>query len=648
MNKEEIVIEPYLMAVLSNRLYTIGKEMTSTMLKSSRSLVMNICRDFSTAICHGNGDVIMIPPGIPCHVANGSLLGHSILDGRELNPGDCYLNNSPYYGNTHHADYTYIVPVFYKGELVYITYCRGHQGDIGNSLPTTYMPNACDMYEEGAIDFPAIKVQEDYKDIEDIIRIVKARVRIPDVWYGDFLAGVGSARIGERRLIEMCEEYGLDTIKAFNRQWQEYGKERMIAEIRKLPKAQAEYQIKHDALPGVLPQGITITIKGAIDPDEGWITVDFRENADLNPCGLNLSEACLLADARTGVLNVMPPEMLHNEGAMSRIRVLMREGSCIGPAVRPWSSSVATTNVSDRVISGVQALFSKLIKDRAMGEGGATQCPAVAVVSGRDWRRSGEFVVSQIFAGATGGMGVGGHDGWVAYMYPCVGGAMYWTTNEILEKRFPMLVLEEELIQDSAGAGQWDAAPGCKFVFTPRHDPMAVAYSCDGQVNLPKGTDGGLEGAASASWKYNVEKGESSRIELPSFAVPTITKGEALVSECSVGGGYGNPLDRDPELVRHRAREGWISVEKAYEIYGVVLEIRPEIYAVDYEATKKRREELRKNDKLREELREKWREKGWRAKRLPMEEEWAKDYYKIVKETLGEEIAKAMVRKEEA
>ena len=240
MNKEEIVIEPYLMAVLSNRLYTIGKEMTGTMVRSSRSLVMNICRDFSTAICDGDGDVIMIPPGIPAHVANGSLIGRSILDGRELKPGDCYLNNSPYYGNTHHGDYTYIVPVFYEGALVYITYCRGHQGDIGNAIPSTYTPNARDMFEEGAIDFPSIKVQEGCKDIEDIITIQKARVRIPDVWYGDFLAGVGSARIGERRLIEMCEEYGLDTIKAFNRQWQEYGKERMITEIRKMPKAQAE------------------------------------------------------------------------------------------------------------------------------------------------------------------------------------------------------------------------------------------------------------------------------------------------------------------------------------------------------------------------------------------------------------------------
>jgi N-methylhydantoinase B len=225
---------------------------------------------------------------------------------------------------------------------------------------------------------------------------------------------------------------------------------------------------------------------------------------------------------------------------------------------------------------------------------------------------------------------------------------MYWTTNEILEKRFPMLVLEEELIQDSAGAGQWDAVPGCKFVFTPRHEPMAAAYSCDGQINLPKGTDEGLEGAASASWKYNIEKGESSRVELPSFAAPTITKDEALVSECSVGGGYGNPLDRDPELVRHRAREGWISVEKAYEIYGVVLDTRPEIYAVDYEATKKRREELRSNQKLRDELKKKWRERGWRAKRLPMKEEWAKDYYNIVKEAVGEEIAKAMVGTQEA
>ncbi|MCK5601867.1 hydantoinase B/oxoprolinase family protein, partial [Candidatus Pacearchaeota archaeon] len=107
-------VEPYLMAVIQSRLYAIGIEMTNTMIRSARSLLLSICRDLSTAICDFNGDVLMLPPCIPVHVANMELTVRPLLERgiEKINPGDCYLNNSPYYGNTHHADYTYIVPVF--------------------------------------------------------------------------------------------------------------------------------------------------------------------------------------------------------------------------------------------------------------------------------------------------------------------------------------------------------------------------------------------------------------------------------------------------------------------------------------------------------------------------------------------------------
>lgn len=245
------------------------------------------------------------------------------------------------------------------------------------------------------------------------------------------------------------------------------------------------------------------------------------------------------------------------------------------------------------MISGVQCLLNQVTEERGMAEGGAVQCPAVSVISGKDWRRNDEPYVNQLFCGMTGGPGVKGHDGWVTYQYPCTGGALYWTSTEIMEQRYPVKVIEEEIIPDSAGAGQWDAAPACKFVITPRKHPMMAAYSCDGIENPPKGARGGLDGYRAAAWKYNLNEGEASRVDLPPFANPEISFGEALVSESSSGGGYGDPLDRDPELVRHRAREGWITVQRARDVYGVVLDTEPELYAVDYEATRRLREQLR-------------------------------------------------------
>ncbi len=586
-------VEPYLMSVLSSRLYSIGLEMTNTLMRTARSQLMSVCHDLSTAICDRNGKVIALAESIPVHCANMGLTVRPCFDHPEgIQPGDLFLNNSPYHGNTHHADYTYIAPVFHDGELMFFAVTKGHQADIGNSIPSTYAPTARDMFEEGAIDWPCIKIQKNYKDVPDIIAIAQMHNRVPEMWYGDYLACVGSSRVGEKRLAALCEEYGNETVKRFCEAYQEYGARRMKEELKQLPKGHYEYDIKADAIEGVVPE-ITIHIECDTHPEEGTIAFDFTKNADSLPCGLNMCEATTLASAVTGVLNRMPCDIPCNDGAMSQIKVKMREGCVIGKAKAPYSSSMATTNLADRVISGVQALMNKITSNKGMAEGGATQCPAVAVVSGTDWRKGDAPYVNQIFCGMTGGPAVNGYDGWITYQYPVTGGAMNWNSTEVLEQQYPFQVVSEEILTNSVGAGKYDSAPSCKFVMTACHDPVVCAYSCDGIANPPKGAAGGLDGHKSAAWKYKLAEGEASRTELPPFAEPVITKKEAIVSESSSGGGYGDPLERDPELVCHRVREEWITKEFAAKTYGVVVDDSHEHFVPDVAATKKLREKLR-------------------------------------------------------
>lgn len=586
-------VEPYLMSVLSSRLYSIGLEMTNTLMRTARSQLMSVCHDLSTAICDRNGKVIALAESIPVHCANMGLTVRPCFDHPEgIQPGDLFLNNSPYHGNTHHADYTYIAPVFHDGELMFFAVTKGHQADIGNSIPSTYAPTARDMFEEGAIDWPCIKIQKNYKDVPDIIAIAQMHNRVPEMWYGDYLACVGSSRVGEKRLAALCEEYGNDVVKRFCEAYQDYGARRMKEELKQLPKGHYEYDIKADAIEGVVPE-ITIHIECDTHPEDGTIAFDFTKNADSLPCGLNMCEATTLASAVTGVLNRMPCDIPCNDGAMSQIKVKMREGCVIGKAKAPYSSSMATTNLADRVISGVQALMNKITSNKGMAEGGATQCPAVAVVSGTDWRKGDAPYVNQIFCGMTGGPAVNGYDGWITYQYPVTGGAMNWNSTEVLEQQYPFKVVSEEILPNSVGAGQYDSAPSCKFVMTARHDPVVCAYSCDGIANPPKGAAGGLDGHKSAAWKYKLAEGEASRTELPPFAEPVITKKEAIVSESSSGGGYGDPLERDPELVCHRVREEWITKEFAAKTYGVVVDDSHEHFVPDVAATKKLREKLR-------------------------------------------------------
>lgn len=586
-------VEPYLMSVLSSRLYSIGLEMTNTLMRTARSQLMSVCHDLSTAICDRNGKVIALAESIPVHCANMGLTVEPCFEHSEgIKRGDLFLNNSPYHGNTHHADYTFIAPVFCGDELMFFAVTKGHQADIGNTIPSTYVPSAKDMFLEGAIDWPCVKFQKDYKDVPDMIKIAMMRNRVPDLWYGDYLACLGSCRVGEKRLEALCEEYGNDVIKDFCDAYQKYGAKRMEEELKLLPEGHYTYDIKADAIEGVVPE-INIHIICDTKPKEGIIEFDLTENEDSMPCGLNMCEATVLASTVTGVLNRMPNDIPCNDGAMSRIKVKMREGCVIGKAKAPYSSSMATTNLADRLISGVQALMNQITDDKGMAEGGATQCPAVAVVSGTDWRKNGATYVNQIFCGMTGGPAVNGYDGWITYQYPVTGGAMNWNSTEVLEQQYPFKVIHEEVMMNSVGAGKYDSAPSCKFVMTPRHDPLVSAYSCDGIDNPPKGACGGLDGYKAAAWKYNIAEGESSKVMLPPFAEPVIEVGEAIVSESSSGGGYGDPLERDPYLVAHRVREEWISKEFAEKIYGVVVDDSKEEYVPDIEATKVLREKMK-------------------------------------------------------
>ncbi len=586
-------VEPYLMSVLSSRLYSIGLEMTNTLMRTARSQLMSVCHDLSTAICDRNGKVIALAESIPVHCANMGLTVEPCFEHPEgIKRGDLFLNNSPYHGNTHHADYTFIAPVFCGDELMFFAVTKGHQADIGNTIPSTYVPSAKDMFLEGAIDWPCVKFQKDYKDVPDMIKVAMMRNRVPDLWYGDYLACLGSCRVGEKRLEALCEEYGNDVIKDFCDAYQKYGAKRMEEELKLLPEGHYTYDIKADAIEGVVPE-INIHIICETKPKEGIIEFDLTENEDSMPCGLNMCEATVLASTVTGVLNRMPNDIPCNDGAMSRIKVKMREGCVIGKAKAPYSSSMATTNLADRLISGVQALMNQITDDKGMAEGGATQCPAVAVVSGTDWRKNGATYVNQIFCGMTGGPAVNGYDGWITYQYPVTGGAMNWNSTEVLEQQYPFKVIHEEVMMNSVGAGKYDSAPSCKFVMTPRHDPLVSAYSCDGIDNPPKGACGGLDGYKAAAWKYNIAEGESSKVMLPPFAEPVIEVGEAIVSESSSGGGYGDPLERDPYLVAHRVREEWISKEFAEKIYGVVVDDSKEEYVPDIEATKVLREKMK-------------------------------------------------------
>ncbi|PLP56262.1 hydantoinase [Mesorhizobium loti] len=592
-NTTETDFDPYMTAIIANRIDGIIREMTNTLLRAARSGVINGARDFSCSICTGDNRLLASAEGLPIHIFGSHMQTKAMCDfaGDQLREGDCYLHNDPYSGNTHAGDHTYLVPVFVDGEHLFTAVAKAHQADIGNALPTTYMAGAKDQYAEGALIFPAVRIQKDYQMVEDVVRMCRSRIRVPDQWYGDFLAGIGSARIAERRLKELCAKYGKDQIKAFVRHWFIYSEQRMIQAIRNLPRVTLRNSGAHDPFGELLPDGIPLNVTIDIDPADAMIEIDLTDNVDNVECGFNESEACTSASTITGIFNALDTSVPRNSGSFRRIRLKLRDGCVAGRPQFPHSCSVATTNIADRLVNIVQSAFAELGDGWGLAEGGLGMGAGCAVVSGKDHRVDNAAYVNQLFLANAGGPGSPLADGWITYGLPVAAGLMYRDSVEIDELKHPIAIRFLRLMPGTGGAGKYRGAPAMEVAYGPKERPMEVIWPCDGTVYPPKGVRGGHDGLRCRHWKVGANGQEE---ELPNIAVLTVRKDEYVKGNQAGGGGYGDPLERDPRRVLVDVLERYETPDRARDIYGVVFSgADTDTLQVDDAATAALRSELR-------------------------------------------------------
>lgn len=559
------------LAVISHRFEAIVRRMSNTLARSGRSGVLNTARDFSCCILTADGSVLMTGQSPPIHVMGGPDLQAQAM--RHFYPsvkaGDAFLHNSPYHGNTHAADHSILVPVVDShGRHRFTVLAKAHQADCGNSVPTTYMASARDIYEEGALIFPVVQVQQDYADREDILRMCEMRIRVPEQWRGDYLAVIGSARIGERALLQLGEEIGWDSLDEFAAAWLDYSEARMAATIRALPAGGATTSTCHDPFPHV-PEGVPIQASVTVRPEDGIIEVDLRDNPDCVPSGLNLSEASSRTAALIGIFNSIDPTVPHNQGSFRCVRVHLRENCVVGIARHPASCSVATTNLANRVGNLVQRAMAEIGEGIGMAEVGSGMSPAEAVVSGIDRRAGKQAFVNQIFTGTNGGAGGPATDGWLTMDDLGSGGTLLLDSVEIDELKQPIIIHKRQIALDSEGAGRHRGAPGIDVEYGPHEGELEAIYANDGSVNPMMGARGGQAGARSAQFK---RERSGTLVGLDICGPVRIADGERIVARTSGGGGYGAPETRDREAVADDVREGWISIARAADVYRVAID----------------------------------------------------------------------------
>ena len=580
------------LSIMSNRMDAVCREMTNTIMLSARSSVIGMARDFSCSIITEDDEVLAAAEGFPIHVWGSNLQTASMRRNHpDFKEGDAYLHNDPYDGNSHAADHTILVPVFFEGEHIFSTAVKAHQADTGNSLPTTYMAQAADVYQEGSLIFPAVKVQENYQDIDDIVRMCRRRIRVPDQWYGDYLAAIGAARIGERSLKQFVEKYGKDTVRAFVREWFDYSERRCIDAIKKLPKGQLEANQSHDPVEPWVPEGIPVNVKIDIDPDDALVTVDLRDNIDCIDAGLNLTECTATMAAVHGVLSCLGHDLPTNSGTLRRISVLLRENCVVGIPSFPHSCSVATTNLTDIIINVTQSSFAELGDGQGYAHGNYCNSAAAGVASGKDWRRGGEAYINQIFLMGGGGPASAETDGMHYLFIPVTAGLLYRDSVEIDEQRFPILVKTMHLMTDSMGHGRRRGGQATEVVLGPRKDPIHILHVCNGLESAPIGVRGGTGSKLGSNARIDRDGKEHP---YPAVMVCDLEEGELLRARDQGGGGYGLPAEREPERVLRDVENYVISEETARAVYGVDIggsRLRDDL-AVDLEKTQQIRSEM--------------------------------------------------------
>ena len=557
------------LALLNNRLESVARKMANTLLRTGRSGVLNIARDFSCCIVTADNRLLATAESLPIHVLSGpDLMAASMKQFHKvLRPGDAYLHNSPYHGCSHPADHTILVPVIDEhGTHHFTVLAKAHQADCGNSQPTTYMGNAVDVYNEGALIFPAVKVQHEYKNIDDIIRMCQMRIRVPEQWWGDYLAMIGAARIGERELLALATEVGWDTLHAHEEAFFDYTEQRMIAAIRRLKPGRGAHSSRHDHFPGTPVEGIEIHAKVSVDSETAMIDIDLRDNPDSMPCGLNLSEACARTAAMVGLFNSIDHNVPKNAGAFRRLRIHLREGCIVGIPQHPTSCSVATTNLADRVANCVQAAFAHMAEGQGLAESGAIIPPAAGVISGK--LEDGTRFVNQVFLGLSGGPGGPMTDAWQTLCHVGNAGLCFQDSIELDELRQPIHIHTRRFVPDTEGPGRHTGASSILVEFGPVGCDIDIGYVSDGTDNAPKGVRGGEKGAPARQTRL---KRDGTEEPLAGCAQVRVLEGERVRSFSCAGGGYGPPVERDPERVARDVHEGWISAARARDVYRVAL-----------------------------------------------------------------------------
>jgi len=581
-NKEfKLKTHPADFEIIYSGIRSVTLEMGITMERTARAPIYFAAHDFSTAVFDGEGKLVSLSEFIPIHIGAAPFAIKAAIKyfGNDIMPGDVIITNDPYTfdAGNHLADWTILLPVFYQKKLWFWSVNRAHQMDVGGGQSGAYNPNAHDIFAEG-VRIPPIKIIEKGKLRKDVFDFILANVRFPESQRGDLWSMIGSARVGEKRLVNLLNMWGTSVMDSFLDDLYNYTEFLMRTEIEKIPEGTYSGEAWSDGSPGAGP-AVAIRCKTTIKDNN--ISIDLSDSDSMIDYYINST----LANTHSSVLIALMTSIGRNinfrsEGIMRPVKIKTKPGT-LAHATYPAPVGLCTLYVAKQIIEAVWDSLAKVVPERvSAGWGGF----AAFIFSGVDPRRNEGFASPDFLATAAGAGAIWGTDGWHAGGSPISSGGLYFPEIEICESKYPMLWKRWEIIKDSGGAGRWRGGCGMESTFVLEGDEIDLCHQGEHYRTLPRAISGGKQPPKHTRQVFVRSNGKE---EEGGGALYKLYKGEILSCYCQGGCGVGDPLDRDVKSVQRDLVDEIISIESARDLYGVV--INSTTFKVDEAATKELR-----------------------------------------------------------
>jgi N-methylhydantoinase B len=571
-------IDPITFAVIKNAMDSIVDEIAYTVVRTARSEIVKDVMDYSAALCDRHGQMVAQAKTIALHLGAVPEAMSAVLAryGDDLNPGDAVILNDPYHGGMHLPDIFMFVPIFHGGELQGFSVVICHHTDVGGRVAGSNASDSTEIYQEG-LRIPVMKLYERGILNETLARLIEINVRVPDRVLGDLYAQYAACQVGIRELNKLCERYGAEQLQQYMAALLDYAESMTREEIRSWPKGTFRFTdyIDDDGMgSGPIPIEVAITV------GEDSLIVDYEGSSPQVRGAINATRSYTNSCTYLSVRCALKGDVPNNAGVFRCIDIRVSEGTVLNPLLPAPVAARALTGY--RICDTLFGALAQIVPDRipAAGEGGNT----VVCIAGLKPNRE-PFIIVDMVCGAWGGRP--NRDGIEAITNPSQN--LSNTPVEILEAQHPVRVEDYALIEDSCGAGEWRGGLGVRRSYRLLAEQAELQLRSDRMKFSPYGLAGGDPGRRTHN--QIVRDGVAS--DLASKVTMSIGKDMLIVHEQAGGGGFGDPLKRDPARVGRDVWNRKVSADYARQHHGVVVD---DVNGkVDLAATEALRSRLRAN-----------------------------------------------------